>query len=176
MTSGRSFGAIISANRRHRQQFDSVTRALIINEKSKGRSYRDVASEFNTTPSTIFGIYQRWKHNKTIERKPNRGRKPKLTKAEIKYVILSLKRDRRITYDALVGVVGGKVSRSTIKRIVRTYYGRKWRAMQRIPLSKETAAQRLSWAQAWREDIDELIEVRGSKVRASFWFSKGSPH
>ncbi|KAG6978938.1 Transposable element Tc3 transposase [Fusarium oxysporum f. sp. conglutinans] len=31
--------------------------------------------------------------------------------------------------------------------------------MQRIPLSKEISRQRLSWCQAWREDIDELLET-----------------
>ncbi|KAI3574074.1 hypothetical protein IWW34DRAFT_753298 [Fusarium oxysporum f. sp. albedinis] len=31
--------------------------------------------------------------------------------------------------------------------------------MQRIPLSKETACQRLLWCQAWKEDLDELLET-----------------
>ena len=70
-----------------------------------------------------------------------------------------LKKDRRITYDALVGALGGQISRTTIKRIVRTFYGRKWRAMQRIPISKETAKERLQWAEGWAGEEDELMEV-----------------
>lgn len=37
--------------------------------------------------------------------------------------------------------------------------------MQRIPLSRETARQRLLWCQAWKEDIEELLEVYRFKVR-----------
>ena len=112
------------------------------------------------------------KKDGTYERRPRQGRPHKVTKSEIKYVILLIKRDHRITYDALVGSMGDKVSRTTIKRIVRTYYGRKWRAMQRIPISKATTRECLEFAQAWKGDEDELMEVLRFKNQALFWFGK----
>jgi hypothetical protein len=69
----------------------------------------------------------------------------KLTVQQIRYVLISLKRDRRITYESLVNYLGSEVSRTTIRRAIRYHYGRKWKAMQRIPLLKVNACQRLSW-------------------------------
>jgi hypothetical protein len=36
--------------------------------------------------------------------------------------------------------------------------------MQRIPLSKETARQRLLWCQDWKYDLEELMEVLDAEV------------
>jgi hypothetical protein len=96
------------------------------------------------------------------------GRPKKLTVREIRLIWISIKRDRRITYESLVNCMGGKISRSTLRRVVRLHYGRKWKEMQRIPLSKETTRQCLSWCQGWRDEIDELIEVLFFKNRMSF--------
>ncbi|KAG7406515.1 hypothetical protein Forpe1208_v014075 [Fusarium oxysporum f. sp. rapae] len=52
----------------------------------------------------------------------------------------------------------GRPRKLTVQQI-RYHYGRKWRAMQRIPPSKETARQRFLWCQAWKEDIKELLET-----------------
>jgi beta-xylosidase len=72
-----------------------------------------------------------------------------------------------ITYAALVNRLGVNISRSTIRRAVRLHYGRKWKAMQRIPLSNETAKQRLHWCQGWKDEIEESIEVLRFEVGAS---------
>lgn len=130
-----------------------------------GRSYRDVGTEAGCSPSVVYKIVQRWKTQRTLDKKRRPGRPKKLTVQQIRYVLVSLKRDRRITYESLVNYLGGHISRTTIRRVIRYHYGRKWRAMQRIPLSKETARQRLSWCQAWREDIEELLEVCRFEVR-----------
>jgi hypothetical protein len=55
--------------------------------------------------------------------------------------------------------MGGRVCRRTIRRAIRKVWGRKWRSMQWIPISKETAAKQLSFAEGWLPDIIELIEV-----------------
>lgn len=155
----RKFGTIISGNRQRNHEFNSESRALMCNEIFRGRSYRDVASEFGTSPSTVHKIFKRWENDKMFISKARPGRPLKLTKSEIHYIILMLKKERHITYEALRGSMGGRVSLRTIQRIVRRYYGRKWKAMQRIPISKETAKIRLRWVQAWKDDMDELMEV-----------------
>ncbi|KPA35671.1 transposase [Fusarium langsethiae] len=75
----------------------------------------------------------------------------KLTKPWTKNVVLGVPGNSRFSR------FGGNISRTTIRRVIRLHYGRQWRAMQLIPLSRETARQRLSWCQAWKEDIEELL-------------------
>ncbi|PTB44828.1 hypothetical protein M441DRAFT_183564 [Trichoderma asperellum CBS 433.97] len=50
---------------------------------SVGKSYRAVAHEFNTSASTAYAIFKRWKDNETFDSKPRKGRpkKPTLTEA-----------------------------------------------------------------------------------------------
>ncbi|KAJ9413025.1 hypothetical protein QL093DRAFT_2527090 [Fusarium oxysporum] len=137
--------ATLCPKRKRNHEFDDVVKALIIQAVESGKSYRAVAQEARCSPQTISNIVQRWKTLQTLDKKPRSGRPRKLTIQQIRYVLISLKRDRRITYEKLVNFLGGHISRTTIRRVIRLHYGRKWRAMQRIPLSKETARQRLSW-------------------------------
>ena len=164
----------ICAKRKRKEEFSEVAKALIIREVETGRSFRAVAKDAKTSPSTVYQIVQRWRTQRTLAQKRRTGRPKKLTVREIRMILITLKRDRRITYESLVNYLGGKVSRKTIRRIIRVHYGRKWGAMQRIPLSKETARQRLSWCQAWRDEIDELIEVWLFKDRVLFQLGKTS--
>jgi transposase len=157
--------SILCAGRQRHQEFSETAKAIIVYAVESGRSYRDVAEEAGCSPAAVFNIFQRWKKDQTLDRKPRSGRPKKLTVQQIRYVLLSLKRDRRITYESLVNFLGGQVSRTTIRRVIRIHYGRKWRAMQRIPLSQETARSRLLWCQAWREDIEQLLEVCHSEDR-----------
>ncbi|KJZ68152.1 hypothetical protein HIM_12456 [Hirsutella minnesotensis 3608] len=60
---------------------------------------------------------------------------------------------------ALVGAMNGRVSRATIRRALCREYRRKWRSMKRIPISKETAALRLQFAQGWEGEEEELAET-----------------
>lgn len=155
----RHFGTEISANRRANHEFTPVQKAVIVNELSSGKTHRAVAAIFNTTPSTTHRIFKRWKESKTLENKERRGRPPKLTPAEKRYIIIMIKKNRCITYAALVGAMGGRVSKRTIRRTLQSHWRRKWKSMQRIPISAETARERLSWAQGWLPDVEELMEV-----------------
>lgn len=155
----RSFGTEISANRQRNHEFTPVQKSAMCAELSSGKSYRNVARQFNTTPSTTHKIFNRWKTDQTLEKKPRSGRPHKLSTAEKRYIILMIKKNRKVTYSALCGSMGGRVSRRTIQRIIQREWKRKWRSKQRIPLSKETAATRLSFAEGWLPDVAELMEV-----------------
>jgi transposase len=149
----------ICAKRKRNEEFSEVAKALIVREVETGRTYRAVAEDAKTSPSTVHQIVERWKSQRTLAQKRRTGRPKKLTVRQIRWLLLMIKRDRRITYDSIINYLGGQISRSTIRRVIRLHYGRKWKAIQRIPLSKETARQRLSWCQGWKDEIDELIEV-----------------
>jgi transposase len=164
MPEKRAFGTELSVNRPKHHEFSPVQKAAMVGELSAGKTHRAVAALFNTTPSTTYKIFKRWKTTQSIENKKRSGRPPKLTMAEKRYIIIMLKKNHKITYDALVGAMGGRVSKSTIRRCLRKDWARKWKAMERIPLTKETAAQRLEFARYWMPIIDELMEIRGFKL------------
>ena len=159
MPEKRSFGAEISANRQRNCEFTPVQKAVMVEKLSTGISHRKVAAEFKTTPSTTYAIFKRWKEHKSLENKPRKGRPQKLTKSEIRYIILLIKKQRKITWKALIGSMDGKVTRRTIQRYMSKEFSRKWRSKDRIPLSKETAKLRLQFARYWKPRVDELIEV-----------------
>jgi transposase len=74
--------------------------------QAMGESYRKIVAEFNTTPSTVYAIVKRFKSEQTVQIKPRKGRPAKLSKAERKYIILLLERDRDITWKALAADIG----------------------------------------------------------------------
>jgi hypothetical protein len=61
-----------------------------------------IAAEFNTTKSTVFNIVKRFKSEETVQMKLRKGRPHKLSKAQRICIIILLKRDRDITWKALV--------------------------------------------------------------------------
>lgn len=71
-----------SANRQFNCQFTSEQRSAIVAEVSSGKSYAQVAKEFNTTKSTVFAILKRWKTTQSVDPKPQKGRPQKLTASD----------------------------------------------------------------------------------------------
>ncbi|KAM5527770.1 hypothetical protein FOXYSP1_19643 [Fusarium oxysporum f. sp. phaseoli] len=158
----------VCANRQPNQEFSEVAKALIIREVETGRSYRDVARDAKCSPSTVYDFVQRWKKERTLQKRKRPGHPRELTSKKIRYLLVSIKRGRRIQYESLVNLLGRNLYRQTIRRAVRMHYGCKWKAMQRIPLSKETTRQRLSFCQRWKDELDELMEVLSFKERVLF--------
>jgi transposase len=133
----------ICAKQKRNKEFSEVAKALTIREIETGRSFRAVAKDAKTSPSTVDQIVQRWNSQRTLAQEQRPRRPKKLTVREIRMILITLKQDGRITYELLVNYLGGKISRETLRRIIRVHYSRKWRAMQRILLSKQTARQHL---------------------------------
>ncbi|CAG9953242.1 unnamed protein product [Clonostachys rosea f. rosea IK726] len=148
----RQFGVEISGNRRRGCQFSHKAKGAILGQLFAGRSARAVAAEFNTTHSTVLSLKKRFEATNSIEYKPRPGHPSKLTKAEKRYI------------GVLTDEVNKPVSVDTIRRVVHSYFKRKWKAMKRPKLTAEAARVRLYWAQAWLEDIEELVEVLLLKV------------
>lgn len=83
MPRNHEFGTVISKRRKKNPEFTAIQRAAMCAKISEGKSYRAVALEFNTSPSTAYAIFKRWKNNETLDSKPRKGRpkKPTLTEA-----------------------------------------------------------------------------------------------
>ncbi|KFA74189.1 hypothetical protein S40288_10380 [Stachybotrys chartarum IBT 40288] len=101
----------------------------------------------------------RWENDNTLENKIRKGRPEILTETEKRYIIRAAKSDRAITYDALVDHALSSVSSRTIRRTVRRYFARKWKAMRRPILTKETAKLRLAWCRRWLPDVQLLFRA-----------------
>jgi transposase len=72
-------------------EFNEIQKALIVREIELGRTYRDVATDARCSPSTVYDIFQRWKTQRTLDKKRRPGRPQKLSLQQIRYVLLSLK-------------------------------------------------------------------------------------
>ncbi|KAK5988525.1 hypothetical protein PT974_10008 [Cladobotryum mycophilum] len=149
MPDNRKFGTRLSANSEFSHQFNEAQKAAMCEAKSHGESYRKVAEEFHTVPSTVHRIVKRYENNNTLRNRPRKGAPKKLTEAE----------ERQITWDALVNEVDGKVCSRTIRRALEHGCRRKWKAMERIEISEETAEERLEFARHWEGNEEELMEV-----------------
>lgn len=115
----------LCANLKPNQTLSQPVRALIVHEVESGKSYRDVAAEAKCSPSTVGNIFRRWTTFGTLEQKPITGHPRKLTKRDIRYAQVSLKRDLEVTYGSLLNSLGNKVSRKTLQRTIRAHHGQK---------------------------------------------------
>jgi transposase len=155
----RVFGTIISGNRQRNCEFPPEARGAMVALRYEGKSYSALATQFNTTKSTVWNIVKRFQTDQTTSPKPRKGRPVKLTKAQRKYVILLLKRDRDIAWKALIGDAGVAVCVNTLRTAVGKHYSRKWRAIERIPLNKDSAFDRLAYCRDWLPNAAELLDV-----------------
>jgi transposase len=159
MPKSRSFGTEISANRQRNHQFTPVQKAVIVEQLSSGKSHRAVAAEFRTTPSTTHAIFKRWREDGTLESRPRLGAPRKLSDAEERYIIMLVKRNRKITWKELQNAVDTTISISTLRSTLHEHYHRKWKSIVIIPLSEEAVAKRLAFAHLWLPNIAELKMV-----------------
>lgn len=159
MAKRRSFGAEISINRKKNTELSFVQKSLIVDRLSLNHSQASVAAEFRVHPATISRIWKRYQTTGSIENKPRSGRPNKLTETEKHHVIITAKRNRKITWNSLMKVVPTKISRQTLRRTIQQQFRRKWLAKRRIRLTNDSATKRLHFAKIWRENIQDLLTV-----------------
>jgi transposase len=153
------FGAELTAKARFTYHLSPKRRTAICSAVAAGKSQRAVVKAFKVQPSTVSRTIQRWKSRQSFDRKPGQGRPSKLSTSEKRYIVNMVKRNRRLALKALIHEYSGRVSRSTIKRVLRMHHMRKWKAAKRIPLSKDVAADRYRFACEWLPKVDELEQV-----------------
>lgn len=138
----RDLGRKLTAGRQPNAELTAVARAAICGALAAGQSIRAVATAFSVSVATVAKSLELLEAPAPFESKPRAGRPQKLSRAEKRYIITLFKRNRRIAKSALCEAVGAHVSYDTIRRCLRAYKMRKWKAMKRIPLSKEVAIAR----------------------------------
>jgi transposase len=157
-------GAKLTAGRRPGQELSIAARAAIIGAVAAGASQSAVARAFRVERTAVYRILQRFQSSTTVESKPRTGRPEVLTRREKRFILQLAKRFPRHTTQMLTNSIDGRISRSTVRRVLREQRVRKWRAQKRIPLSKAVAMDRYSFAYFWLENIETLIRVSDSEV------------
>ena len=137
---------LISGNKTPRKELDPYTRGLIVADSQNGvtvaESARTRGVPANTIRNTLLATPLR---NKGVSL-PRSGR-PKLYDNRDERALLWLMRNNpRWTYDKLISESSVKVSKSTIKRVMKKHGIANWRAKRRPALTPEHARKRLIWA------------------------------
>ena len=138
----RRFCDKISERRRKNHQFNIGSRSVMAASREMGLSYRSIATSFRTDPATVWKIIKAFKERGNAAPKAHPGRPPKLNETERRYIIWLAKKDRKISYRSLLGaynLLSNPISASTIYRILRKQWRRKWRSIRRIKLIEEAA-------------------------------------
>jgi transposase len=80
--------SILCANRQPNHELSETIRALIVSTVETGSSYRDVATAAKCSLGSVHYILQRWKTQRTLDKKPRSGRPKKPTAQQIRYVLI----------------------------------------------------------------------------------------
>jgi transposase len=158
----RNFGNNITGNRQYNHQFNDQSRSSIIALWVAGQSYGKIAKTFNCGKTSIFNIIKRYKDTGESTPAPRSGAPNKLSKANVRYLNIQVKRERSIPIFKLrqqAAALGIDVSTKTISRVMRPSWGHKWRRKKRILLTKASSRKRLRFALEWAPKVEELIKV-----------------
>jgi transposase len=162
----RAFGLEITGNARtpqgNRKDLCDTERAAIVAARMAGVPRRVLADNFDVNVRTISRTVTHFNARNTLKSLPRKGRPQKLSLAQQRYVIQMVKRRPRISWAALTGESGVGVCKNTLRKVLGTFFRRKWRAQKRIALSAAAVAQRLTYTRHWRGKEVELVKVRGS--------------
>jgi transposase len=157
-------GAKLTAGRQPGQELSPAARAAIAGAVAAGASKSAVAHAFQIDRKTIRRTLQRFESSTNFESKPRTGRPNVLTRREKRYIIQLAKRRPRLTTQLLTDTLDTRVSRSTVRRVLRQHRMRKWRAQKRIPLTKAVAMDRYVFSCFWLKNLEVLMRVSGSEV------------
>ncbi|KAM7191973.1 hypothetical protein V8F20_009097, partial [Naviculisporaceae sp. PSN 640] len=111
------FCAKASAGRKSNGELSPPIRAAICALIGTGRSVQAVAKLFGTSRHAVMNAVERWNTAQTFESAPKPGRPEALTDAEKEHII----QNQHLTQRTLMEQVGGKVSKTTIKRVLRKH-------------------------------------------------------
>ncbi|GFW18819.1 transposable element Tcb1 transposase [Trichonephila clavipes] len=132
-----------------RQHIDDFMRGRIIGKIAEGRKITDVAREFDIAHSVVSRLWKSFKTTGMCSRRHGGGHVRSTTPVEDRYIVLSAKRNRRITAQQVanqfLAASGKQISRKTIARRLRGggLYAR--RPVVCVPLTRQHRTARLQW-------------------------------
>ncbi|GFT67984.1 transposable element Tcb1 transposase [Trichonephila clavipes] len=132
-----------------RHHIDDFMRGRIIGKIEEGRKITDVARQFDIAHSVVSRLWKSFKTTGICSRRHGGGRVRSTTPAEDRYIVLSAKRNRRITAQQVanqfLAASGNQISRKTVARRLRRggLYAR--RPVVCVPLTRQHRTARLQW-------------------------------
>ncbi|GFV13127.1 transposable element Tcb1 transposase [Trichonephila clavipes] len=132
-----------------RHHIDDFMRGRIIGKIEEGRKITDVAREFDIAHSVVSRLWKSFKTTGMCNRRHGGGRVRSTTPAEVRYIVLSAKRNRRTTVQQVenqfLAASGKQISRKTVARRLRGggLYAR--RPVVCVPLTRQHRTARLQW-------------------------------
>ncbi|GFW04683.1 transposable element Tcb1 transposase [Trichonephila clavipes] len=132
-----------------RHHIDDFMRGRIIGKIEEERKITDVAREFDIAHSVVSWLWKSFKTTGMCSRRRGGGRVRSTTPAEDRYIVLSAKRNRRITAQRVanqfLAASGKQISRKTVARRLRGggLYAR--RPVVCPPLTRQHRTARLQW-------------------------------
>ncbi|KAK4205971.1 hypothetical protein QBC37DRAFT_267810, partial [Rhypophila decipiens] len=91
----------LTANRGKNDELSPAARAAICTLVATGKSQRAVARQFHISDSTVRATIEHWKTYKSFDSKKRSGRKQVLTRAEKRYILRLIKKNRDLAKKAL---------------------------------------------------------------------------
>lgn len=165
----RSFGTIISGNRRPAQELSTDQRAGILAALDAGESKAEVADLYHVNRSTVYDTINRFQQQHNADSRARKGGPRLLGAGDERLLIRIIRKDPKITYNALILESGLDVSRRTIQRLFKRYHITKWLAAKRPLLGPNIARKRLHFATSmasfdWKKILfsDECSYIPGS--------------
>ncbi|GFW84985.1 transposable element Tcb1 transposase [Trichonephila clavipes] len=106
-----------------RHHIDDFMRGRIIGKIEEGRNITNVAREFDIAHSVVSRLWKSFKTTGMCSRRHGGGRVRSTTPAEDRYIVLSVKRNRRTTAQQVanqfLAASGKQISRKTVARRLR---------------------------------------------------------
>jgi transposase len=162
------------------REISSETRAVIVVLHNEGKSEREIASKLKLSKTCVHNAITRYKETGTNQDRPRSGRPRATTSSEDNFIVVTSKRNRRLTAPEICAEVNKTrsepVSVTTVKRRLRDakLFGRV--AVRKPLLRPQNKRKRMQWALTHRdwseEDFKKVLwtdeskfEIFGSKRR-----------
>lgn len=177
----REFGKEVSGNRRALDELSKEQRMAILATVAAGKSKTEVARQFGVSRPTVYNTIERFEHDHTTASRPRKGGLKVLTPGDERLLLRIVRREPKITYNALISESQLDVSRRTVQRMMERYHIKNWLAAKRPLLTPAVAKKRLAFVTRmaqfdWKKVYfsDECSFVPGSGRQRSWVFRQ--PH
>ncbi|GFW86384.1 transposable element Tcb1 transposase [Trichonephila clavipes] len=132
-----------------RDHIDDFMRGRIIGKIEKGQKITHVAREFDIAHSVVSRLWKSLKTTGMCSRRHGGGRVRSTTPAEDRYIVLSVKRNRRTTAQQVANqfltASGKQISQKTVARLLRGGGLYACRPVVRVPLTRQHRTACLQW-------------------------------
>ena len=142
----RSFGTVISGNRRPTNELSSEQRAGILAAVEAGEKKSEIAKRFRVSRNTVYETIHRFNETNSTQSRPRSGGPRALSARDERLLLRTVKKEPKLTYNGIIQQTKLNVSRTTIRRILKQYGIKKKIAAKRPLLSTAMAEKRLAFA------------------------------